>query len=377
LKKLIFTFIFLLSVFSFSQKNYLLEGTIGTAIIYMAFEDNSSPTEKTIYDIRYFYKNSLKDIVLTGEKTENNFVFKFESNDKIIEKFELTLSQNDAFDGFWFDEKGSKLPVSLKPFNKNAFLLKEKNSGFLKNFKNNEYDFLKASMVHFKADSTTVYKGKTIEWFSEKHCKARFFRLGKGFSETVKNKINPILNLYHYNNVLAQFDCSSQFDYNTGENIEYLISINYLDSNLLGFYDFSAYDCGGAHPDFGGQGTLLDLKSGKSYSIDDILAFDKTVGADMEKNFDAFSKYRNTYFAPKIYALINKTEHFKKPKNNDDEGCDYTDLEFWNFPSWSFTEKGIEFTPIFFRAARSCEEPFLVPFAGLRKFKNPKFPYKV
>ncbi|MEO8236223.1 MAG: hypothetical protein ABI549_12460 [Flavobacterium sp.] len=376
MRKIFYSIILLFTVYSYAEKQYLLEGTVGKATIYMFFEDNSSPTETAIYDVRYFYKNSLKDIVLSGEKTGNKYVFKFESNDKINETFELSLTQNDNFNGFWTDAKGLKLPVSFKPFDKSGFLLKEKNNPFLKQFKEDSFDFIKASFIQFKSDSISIYKGKTIEWFSEKHCNAPYFRLGKGFSDAVKNKINPILNKYHYQNILAQLNCSSSFDYNNGNGIEYSISIHYLDENLIGYYDFSSYYCGGAHPDFGGQGILLDLKSGKSYGIDDILAFDKSVGANQETNFDAFSKYRSNYFASKIFALVNKTQHFKKP-TNDDDYCDYTDLEFWDFPSWSFTEKGIEFTPIFYRAARSCEEPFLVSFSDLRKFKNTKFPYKL
>ena len=376
MQNIFYSILLLFTLHSYGGKKYLLEGTLGKATIYMFFEDDSTPTENTIYDVRYFYKNSLKDIVLSGGKTGNKYIFKFESNDKINEKFELSLTQNSNFNGFWTDAKGLKLPVSLKPFDKSSFLLKEKKNDFLKQFKEDTFDFLKVSLIQFKSDSISIYKGKTIEWFSEKHCNAPYFRLGKGFSDGIKNKINPILNKYHYQNVLAQLSCSSSFDYNNGNGIEYSIYIHYLDENLIGYYDFSAYDCGGAHPDFGGQGILLDLKSGKSYGIDDILAFDKSVGANQETNFDAFSKYRSNYFAPKIFALVNKTQHFKKPSNEDD-GCDYTDLEYWDFPSWSFTEKGIEFTPIFFRAARSCEEPFLVSFSDLRKFKNTKFPHKL
>ncbi|MNR41055.1 hypothetical protein D3C85_1594000 [compost metagenome] len=72
--------------------------------------------------------------------------------------------------------------------------------------------------------------------------------------------------------------------------------------------------------------------------------------------------------------MLNSEFHFEKPKDDDDP-CDYTDEEYWDFPSWNYTEKGIEFTPIFYRAARSCEEPYLVPFEKLKKYKNPKFPY--
>jgi hypothetical protein len=199
--------------------------------------------------------------------------------------------------------------------------------------------------------------------------------LGDGFPEEVKNIINPVLNKFQCDNVLNQLGCSSGFEYSKGKNIEYKIDINFINDNLLGFNTFSSWYCGGTHPDFGGQGTLLDLKSGEEYTIDDILAFDKSVTVENSSNFTKFSSYRALFFAPKLYQIINKTEFFQKPDSDEGDVCDYTSLEIWNFPSWNFTEDGIEFTPIFDRAMRSCEASFLVKFEDLKKYKKDSFPY--
>jgi hypothetical protein len=66
-----------------------------------------------------------------------------------------------------------------------------------------------------------------------------------------------------------------------------------------------------------------------------------------------------------------------KPTPDSDDNCDYTDLDSWDFVSWNFTEKGIEFIPYFYRAARNCEEPFLVTFEKLSSYKNKYFPYNL
>lgn len=127
-----------------------------------------------------------------------------------------------------------------------------------------------------------------------------------------------------------------------------------MDNNLIGFEVFSSWFCGGAHPDFGGVGYLLNLNTGKSYDLDDIYKIDSET----------------------IYNLINEREHFEKPASDDDY-CDYTDLEYWDSPRWTISKEGFYFTPYFYRAARSCEEAFLVPFSKLRPYKKHSFPYNL
>lgn len=352
---------------TFSQTSYYLEGKLGKSTIYMSLHDYDNKLE-----CRYFYQNSLKDIVLRGNRTKSVFevAFKDLSTEKTIEKFELTQLKNRHFKGFWMDEKGKKIAVELLPIN----FSKYSNP----NFKiDNKTDRIKLTFISFKQDSTSQYKGKEIIWYSEKHCNSPFFRVGDHFSEKTKSILNPILNQIHLQNTLYQLNCSSQFDYSEGSGIEHDISIDYLNENLIGFEIYRYWDCGGAHPDFGGSGYLIDLNNGTQYEIDDIIAFDPSVTTEEKNGFEAFSNYRNTFFAPKLLELINEKEHFEKPKDDSEDYCDYTETEYWNYPSWNFTEKGIQFTPHFYRAARSCEEPFLVPFEKLKKYKNNEFPYNL
>lgn len=365
MKKLLYL-LFLNSLIAFSQDNtYHLEGNIGKSKIYLTIEENESDIIAS-----YFYQNSLKDILLEGTRNGSHFTLEFKDimTSKTNEKFDLTKVTTGNFKGFWSNSKNKKIPIELYPIHFSNY----KPSA---NFKfENETDKIKMTFLQFKQESTTTYNGKQFIWYSEKHCNSKFFRIGNNFPEKTKSIINPILTTLHLQNTLAQLNCSSRFEYNTGSGIENSISINYLNSNVLGFTIFSSWDCGGAHPDFGGSGYLLDLNNGKQYELDEIIAFDKSATTEKKGGFEAFSNYREKYFAPKLFSLINENEHFKKPKN-EDEDCDYTELDIWDFVSWNFTEKGIEFTPYFARVARSCEEPFLVPFAKLENYKSPTFPY--
>ncbi|MBL0735645.1 hypothetical protein JI750_02030 [Flavobacterium sp. GN10] len=370
MKKYFLSLFLLYSTIAICQsKIYYLEGTLGKSTIFMTVQVYKSDNEANLNAV-YFYKSSLKDIKLEGKlKDGNNFTFYFKPGDNITEKFYLKKSGNN-FDGFWYDAKEKQLAVHLEPVNFDNY-----KSNLKIRFEDERLNLVKYKFLEFKKQKTTIYNNKEFVWYSEKHCDTDFFRLGNNFSEKNKTLINPVLEKIHIENTLAQLNCASSFGYSQGKGIEGNTTINFLNNDLLGFQVSMFWDCGGAHPDFGSSGYLIDLNNGKQYGIDDILAFDKSVTGDSENNFDAFSKYRNDFFSPKLLAVINSQEHFEKPKNEDDY-CDYTNEEYWDFPSWSYTEKGIEFTPIFYRAARSCEEPFLVPFEKLKKYKNPKFPYE-
>ncbi|MFC0779775.1 hypothetical protein [Flavobacterium sp. HJSW_4] len=368
-KRLLYLFIFYSTISFCQEKIYYLEGTLGKSTIFMTVQVYKSDRETSLNAV-YFYKNSLKDIKLEGKlKDSNNFTFYFKPGDIVSEKFYLKKSGN-TFDGFWYDAKNKQLAVTLKPVNFDNY-----KSNIKIRFDDERLNLVKYKFLEFKKQKTTLYNNKEFVWYSEKHCDSDFFRLGTNFSEKNKTLINPILEQIHIENTLSQLGCSSSFEYSNGQGIESNTTINYLNVNLLGFQTSDYWYCGGAHPDFGSSGYLIDLNNGKKYGIDDILAFDKSVTGDSENNFDAYSKYRSDYFAPKLLAVINSQQHFEKPKNEDDY-CDYTNEEYWDFPSWNYTEKGIEFTPIFYRAARSCEESFLVPFEKLKNYKNPKFPYE-
>ncbi|MFB3389463.1 hypothetical protein [Flavobacterium sp. LAR06] len=365
-KYALFFFAFYSMIAMAQDRTYYLEGTLAKSKIYMKIEVFNSDENVSA---TYFYQNSLKDIKLEGKMNKNSFTFSFKPNDAILEKFYLNKAANNSFEGSWYNTSGKQLPVQLQTIDFSNY-----KSNLDKYYADDKLNLVKYKFLEFKKQKVTTYNNKEFIWYSEKHCDSDFFRLGSNFSEKNKAVINPILEKIHTQNTLDQLNCASSFEYSEGKGIEGNSTINFLNTNLLGFEISSSYYCGGAHPDFGSSGFLIDLNNGKNYQIDNILAFDKSVTTEKESDFSSYSTYRSTYFAPKLLAVLNSEFHFEKPKD-DDNPCDYTDEEYWDFPSWNYTEKGIEFTPIFYRAARSCEEPYLVPFEKLKKYKNPKFPY--
>lgn len=370
MKKLFILLFLFYATITFCQETYYLEGTLAKSKIFMKIEVYKSDKETNL-NATYFYQNSLKDIKLEGSLKDNLFTFFFKPNNAITEKFYLKKIANNNFEGSWYNAKGSQFPVKAQPVDFSKY-----KANLDKYYADEKLNLVKSTFLEFKKQKITTYNNKEFVWYSEKHCDSEFFRIGNNFSEKNKSVINPILEKIHIQNTLDQLNCSSSFEYSEGKGIEGSTIINFLNSNLLGFEISASYYCGGAHPDAGSSGFLLDLNNGKNYEIDDIIAFDKSVTTEKQSDFSGYSQYRTTYFAPRLLAVINSGEHFVKPKDDNDP-CDYTNEEYWDFPSWNYTEKGIEFTPVFYRAARSCEESFLVPFEKLRKYKNPKFPYSL
>jgi len=363
------------SLLVFSQdKIYYLEGSLAKSKIYMSVNVFGSTAEDPNTNAIYFYQNSLKDIHLEGTKKNNVFTLVFKKGDTIQEKFILKKVDNINLEGTWSNAQGKSFPVKLSPIDFSNY-----QSTLPKDYYEDEkLNLIKLKFLEFKKQKTTVYKKKEIVWYIEKHCNAPFFRLGDTFSEKSKNAVNPILEKIQIKNAIWQLNCSSDWYYNTGGNISFNTELTFLNSNLLGFKISSDWYCGGAYPDTGTTGYLIDLNTGKNHEIDDIIAFDKSVTTKNESNFDSWLKYRQNYFAPKLYAIVNSKQHFVKPKENDEEPCDMTNLDiWWGDETWVYTEKGIEFTPSFPHAMRACEETFLVSFEKLKKYKNPKFKYNL
>lgn len=374
MKKFVLFFFIFQSTLAFCQNDeFYLEGTLGKSKIYMRIYEFGAPDEEPNTTAIYFYQNSLKDINLRGTKKNNVLTLFFEQSDTIHEKFVLKKTGNNNFEGTWNNTQGKSFPVKLSPID-------------FSNFKSNlpedyygddKLDLIKCKFLEFKKQKTTIYNNKEIEWYTEKHCDVPFFRLGNNFSEKSKNAVNPVLESIQIQNTVWQLNCSSDYYYNTGENVSFDTAFTFLNNNLLGFKISSDWYCGGAYPDNGTQGYLIDLNTGKNYEIDDVIAFDKSVTTEKESDFDSFVKYRKKYFAPNLYVIINAEQHFEKPKENDEESCDMTNLDiWWGDETWIYTEKGIEFTPSFPHAMRACSETFLIPFEKLKKYKNPKFPYQ-
>jgi hypothetical protein len=107
--------------------------------------------------------------------------------------------------------------------------------------------------------------------------------------------------------------------------------------------------------------------------LDDVVWFGKT--KPPKEDSDAWFDYRDTVFGPKVVQLLKQLypSDMTASAENDNEQCDYTDPDVWNFPTWQLTKKGLYLGAIFARAERVCDNPgwSVIPYKALKPYLNP------
>lgn len=358
-------------------EDYIFNGKIGDKYnIYLSLEEYDDNEISALY----FYTSSLIDIPLSGIIKDNQYILYFDKSyddeNTFKEKFILDKTSNGDFTGIWINEEGKELTVVLTPTDFNSIENPYEYLDCIKELKeDNSIDYIRTIYIFFTKDAESEYKGKSFVWLNEAHCSSPLFRLGNGFNKRTQKLINNKLEEVHILNTLWQLSCVTNWSYGTGTNIDYSVEIEYLTSDLLGFSIAESWYCGGAYPDWGTEAYLFDLNTAKSYDIDEIIAFDKSVVTYSDDDFDSFSEYRSNFFAPKLTEII--ADIYAETLNNDyeDYPCEYKENYVWTFPSWRFTEEGIVFTPSFPHVIAVCRIDFLIPFDKLKEYKHPDFSY--
>ncbi|MEW7279823.1 hypothetical protein ABW636_14615 [Aquimarina sp. 2201CG1-2-11] len=308
--RLYFIVVFMFLVSCTHAQTY--EGNIGKYPILLELEINQEYNDVFAY---YFYKSQLKNISFTGSYDDSTLIL-----DEILsekqEKELFTLSINkDSLNGIWkYNGRSHQVKLSKTSKNSNDFKLKR---------------------IEFIRDSITNYHKKELVWFTEKHSKTYFFRLGNGFTKQQRDVFNPILDSIHVEHAITSLDCSWA---DIGVEIE-LVSEEYVS-----YKEFSSIYCGGAHPNHTIAGLNFDLKRLKQLdSIQEI--YPNLVISELVKN-----KYKDEE------GYQNECEHFAE-ENKD----------AWKYANWFFTKKGIMVVPSYVHAMTHCREEFLVPYDVLKK----------
>lgn len=356
--------IFISYFVSGQTKPILLEGKIGKYPILMQIETYDSNCM-----IKYFYINQKKDIELEGTFNEKGKIVAKTSNapdENSVERFDLRKT-NTGYSGSWVLED-KRLAVTLISTSVEKF----KNGhmfypGIEELKKNDPYNYIKATGFVFTKDSVTINGVAQIGWFKEKFSGVTFPRVLSGYVPDIIKKVNGKLFETHLSESIGYLGCAGS---------DYFVSTNYIfaHKNVLSI-DFSvSYYCGGAHPDFSFVGLNFDTRTGKQLQLEDIYWFSKT--KPPAKDTSPWYTYRSEVFAPRIVELLTKAypNEMKKPDDNNEDQCDYSEPGIWDFANWHFTENGLYFGAYFARAMRSCDSPewSIIPYKLLKPFLNPE-----
>jgi hypothetical protein len=348
------------------------KGKVGHAQIYMELDCEPSKVEAKAYKecenagIRYFYRSSLVDIMLTEPNKDKTSSYeikvqKTDYDDKVQEEFKLHYHKDKLY-GIWKNQK-KKLDVQLTR---------------IPNLKDwEDFTKLRESFYRYKRDKIVKFKAnKELVLIREKYSNTLLFRLGNRFLSQSRNALNPILDKIQKKSSTFVLECVSALTYGSG--VEQISGdIEYLSSNLLGYIEKSSYYCGGAHPDFYVIHQLYDLHTGKVYQLDDLIDFDKIPLKDKNSSDEI-----DTIKAKKLRWLGFKAKNIPlKPNKKQEEemGYDPYDLIFWQYIEWAYEKDGIRIYlnfPAYLRCYRGDkDESFFIPFEMLQQYKNNKFPY--
>jgi hypothetical protein len=361
------------SYFLFSQEQpTTLEGKIEKYPIVMEVDIFDS-----ICNIKYFYTNQLKDILLEGSidtKGKIKVVTDDRGDNNINkEQFELTKTSS-GYSGVWISGK-KRLPVILKETDVAKYRNQHQHLLKIKELRETDtYNFIKTASFNFVLDSTSIYGNVQLSWYHEKYSGIIFPRIKNGYSIQVLEKINSILLEKHLLESMYSLECAS------GPDGEYYLTAEYIFSNkdLLSMNISVGYYCGGAHPDFGSEGLNFDTHTGELLKLDNLFWFTNT--KPPEEGSSNWSDYRDT-FSTNVVQIFKKLypEHMKPVDENSEDDCDYLDEYVWRFPNWHFTDKGLYLGAVFARVARSCDSPewSVIPYKLLKKYLNPRSKLKL
>ncbi len=364
-----FIFLFCFTANSFSQHNYLLQGTIGRYPVVMSIRYNSDSDIAA----RYFYKSSLKDIFLYAEIDEETkqFIITDEyfddssKQDVFTEKFSLTTSDYKTFKGTWTNNK-KKLDVSLNVVDTTQISTKNYtyyNEGFDK-----FYSILRIQNVKLSKDSVTVKNKLTLQWFSDKESKINMFRVANGIADYTKlKKINKALENYQYQSLYEFYECANN-DRKRGE-YNYWISNVFIANNFISIDGSVFNDCGGMHPNSNDNNLTINLKTGNVIEkITDVF----NLYDDKFDDDDSLNEYSRNYKTGNCILNILKKMYSQKIQKETQESsnCNYYEIEQWEYADFLFRYDGVYFNPSFPHALQSCRytEWSVIPYSILKKY---------
>lgn len=289
------------------------EGTIGKHEIFLEIDLDDNNT--TAF---YFYKSYLKNIALEGTYSGTELILfeRFSAKEEKKELFTLVIS-NDSFSGTW-QNNDRQLKVALSETTTSI-------------------EQYKLQQLEFVRDSIATYDTTELVWFTEKYSKKALFRLGNGFTTSVREFVNQKLDSIHTNYALMQLDC----DY-----ADINIEIELVSNRYISFSEYASIYCGGAHPSHTINGYNLDLKNN--------IQLDKLT--DVYPNLNHFQLLRNKYDDDP--DLHDECEYFTSGE------------ALWEYYSWVFTKNGITITPHFPHVLAPCAVGFTLTYEELQQNKN-------
>lgn len=362
-----------------AERPHVYSGTLGKMPIVVEL-DLSDPGE---ISGRYFYRKYHHDIPLSGQVVGDTVLNLQEGAEDYQHtsrpQFHLDKRDKSALKGQWEGPGGkvfkvilAETPIESPPAGSDPF--------WYEIYERSPYDFERLKGLSLRQEKQQDFMGYKLQWWLEPVSKIRMFEVVSGYPEVQLSLINRQLRARLWSEVIGYHSCMLG---GSAMGADYLQTVTprLLSKNIVSLSIFTSYSCGGAHPDFGDSPLNLNARTGEQLGLEDVLwlgdgpAFHyrdagQDEGVESAVDFNIVADYRREKFVPWLIAELQEVapEEMRKPAAQEDE-CDYSDPEVWNFPAWYFTAEGIYFYPYFPRVMRPCDGPEwpIVPYSSIQE----------
>lgn len=319
-------------------------------------------------------KNIKKTIELEGKYLSDKsieLVYEHWGNKEVFTLKDIGNENTIIYTGTWQQsietENGTTVsaPLAVKLTMADVSKIPVQNT-YVKHANLSDYNYSRLADIKLVQDSVQKINAEfSVTWLRDTITGFAFIRVNKNASVKGIDSLNYFLETLQFSEILSYLDCNGS-EYTSGMNGVY------IRGHMMSFSIFNSYECGGAHPDFGSTGYTFNMETGKQMLLTDFLFFGKT-----EADYSSKDSYKlgSDVMGPNIVKLLNKLypEEMKKPEDEDDP-CDYSSSDVWDYSPWYLTENGLYLYPYFYRYARCCDgaEFSVIPYKTLEKYKNPK-----
>lgn len=329
-------------------------GTLGKTPIVLEVNPSSG-------DGRYFYQKYRQDLMLSGTKEGEELVLD-EGKEEDEPRPSIRLRPKaEGWSGEWTSPKGKVLRIELQlarlvpvPDGTLPFLAQLHDKS--------PYEYLRLQGMKLKQGKTQDFMGYTLRWLSEPQSGMSLFEVVSGYSAGELQRINQQLMGRLWQQVVSFHDCLTQPGmYVYSQKADPL----WMSPSVISVNIAAEYNCGGSYSDERDMPFNLDIKTGKSLALEDVL----WIGRGEPKYYElsplddkasdeaylAYSEYRTKELAPWLVGQLRTLYPEEVTTTTDrNDGCVYAEEQPWIFPAWYFTDQGIKLLPSFAHNQAMC-----------------------
>ena len=349
-------------------------GTLGkTPIVLEVITDNEDVGG------RYFYQKYRKDLMLIGKKEGETLVLDESAPRDPQDALRPTIRLQPKADGWygeWRSPEGKVLKVDLQqariapaPADTVPFLVTLRDQS--------PYEYLRLQGLKLRKGKTENFMGHALQWWIEPGSETTLFEVVSGYTAAQRQRINQQLMGRLWQEVAGKFDCAA-----SGGETFYAQTVEplWIGPSTLSVSIATEYSCGGAYTDENDMPLNLDVSSGNTLTLEDVLWLGQGRPLHYERqyndvmpsseSYETYSKYRTETLAPWLLQQLSALypDQMKTTTERED-GCIYGDEQPWKFPSWYFTESGIKLVPSFPHISSMCRytEFSVLPYELIRQ----------